>query len=213
MSASSVSVLLDQFTGHAETFRDRLCELIKAEDLESIRIAVAFARWDGIGLISEPLEGFLQRGGSLETVYGAGNGITTTDALYYGLVLKKLFPNQTYSGFVEDEFANAVFHPKYFEFSFASKTKVIVGSANLTAGGLQRNSEVGIEVTFPRGSASEKKFAMYWKEIRKRAKETTPSEIRRLSSQITGKERASEINGSTTPEGQVSKWTAAQKLE
>jgi HKD family nuclease len=194
MASTPRTVLLKQISGKSETFRERLVALLKYSDLERVRIAVAFARWDGIGLLSGPLENFLERGGKLESVYGVGNGITTSDALYYGLVLRKLFPGRTYSGFVEDRYANALFHPKYFEFRFASKTIVIVGSANLTGGGLQRNSEVGFEVTFPSGAAGEDSLATYWKTVRALAATTTQAEIQRLSSLGTGKEGASESN-------------------
>jgi HKD family nuclease len=194
MTTTSISVLLDQFSGKSETFRERLFELLNHSGLERVRFAVAFARWDGIGLLSEPLERFLGRGGRFESIYGGGNRITTSDAFYYGLLLEKLFPGRTYSGFVEDKYANAMFHPKYFEFRFKSNTVVIVGSANLTGGGLQRNSEVGLEVTLPRGFVGEDGLAKYWKEIRAQARTTTQAEIERLSSLGGGQERASESN-------------------
>ncbi len=211
MITTPISVLLDQFSGKAETFRDRLFDLLNQSDLERIRFAVAFARWDGIGLLSEPLERFLGSGGHFESVYGSGNGITTSDALYYGLVLKKLYPGRTYSGFVEDKYANAMFHPKYFEFRFKAKTVVIVGSANLTGGGLQRNSEVGLEVTIPRGYASEDSFAKYWKTIRAQATMTTQAEIQRLSSLGTGQEKARESNDTKDKPFLVSKTKATPK--
>lgn len=178
---TSKAALIQQGSPGSEATRERIIQLLEDPDLERVRFAVAFARWEGIGLISSSLEKFLSRGGRFESVYGAGNGITTPDALYYGLLLKELFPSRIYAGFVEDEYANASFHPKFYEFRSADHVRVIAGSANLTGGGLQRNSEVSIEAEFLRGSVEEQSLDQYWKDVKNKAASVTVAHVLRLS--------------------------------
>jgi HKD family nuclease len=178
---TSKAALIDQGMPGSEATRKRIIQLLEDPKLERVRFAVAFARWEGIGLIASNIENFVSRGGRFESIYGAGNGITTPDALYYGLLLRKLFPSSIYAGFVEDEYANASFHPKFYEFRSASHVRVIAGSANLTGGGLQRNSEVSIEAEFVCGSADDKILDTYWKDVKKKAQSLTVEHVLRLS--------------------------------
>jgi HKD family nuclease len=181
MALTLKATLIDQGTPGSEATRKRIIQLLKDPKLERVRFAVAFARWEGIGLIAASIEDFVSRGGRFESIYGAGNGITTPDALYYGILLKRLFPTSIYAGFVEDEYANASFHPKFYQFSSASRVRVIAGSVNLTGGGLQRNSEVSIEAEFARGSAEDEILDTYWKDVKKKSKALTVEHVLRIS--------------------------------
>ena len=86
---NSKAALIDQGTPGSEATRKRIIQLLEDPKLERVRFAVAFARWEGIGLIASTIENFVSRGGRFESIYGAGNGITTPDALYYGLLLRR----------------------------------------------------------------------------------------------------------------------------
>lgn len=174
--------LIAQATHGEETTRERLIQILEDPDLQRARFAVAYARWEGIGLFSSSIEDLLARGGRFESIYGAGNGVTTPDALYYGLLLRQLFPTRTYAGFVEDEYANATFHPKYYEFRYSDKIVLIVGSSNLTGAGFQRNSEVSVEVTFARGGPDEKALEVYWSAIKKGATLVALDHVARIAS-------------------------------
>lgn len=175
---------IDQAKNGDETTLSRLLKLFEDTKLEQVRFAVAYVRWEGLGLLSQSIEAFVARGGRFESIYGAGNGVTTPDALYYGMLLNSLFPGHTYSGFIEDEYANATFHPKYYEFRFKSETRIIVGSSNLTGGGLQRNSEASLEVGISRGGADEKALGAYWHALRKRAHTVTLDHVLRISKSL-----------------------------
>ena len=140
--------LIQQANYGDEIPQKRLLLLLADSALERARFAVSYVRWEGLGLLSASIEALVKRGGRFESIYGAGNGVTTPDALYYGILLRELYPGQSYAAFVEDEYANATFHPKYYEFHSKSEIRVIVGSFNLTGGGLQRNSEASLEVGF-----------------------------------------------------------------
>lgn len=188
--------LAQQFTGKGETFRLRLRELLTKPGLKRVRIAVSYARWEGLGLLSDNIQQFLQSGGRFEAIFGAGNGVTTPDALYYGLVLRSEFPGKTFAGYVEDEYANATFHPKFYEFRLESETVVLVGSANLTGGGLCRNSEVGIEITVERNSQEERDWDEYWKAIKALSRRVTAKSVREMSQKPgSGRERTDEVGG------------------
>lgn len=178
---SSNAELIDQGTPGSEATLQRIIQLLQDPKLERVRFAVAFARWEGIGLIASSIENFVSKGGRFESIYGAGNGITTPDALYYGILLRRLFPSSIYAGFVEDEYANSSFHPKFYEFRTDSQVRVIAGSANLTGGGLQRNSEVSIEAEFLRGGAQDEALDAYWKSVKKTSKSLTLGHVLRLS--------------------------------
>ncbi|MCU4181779.1 phospholipase D-like domain-containing protein [Bosea sp. BH3] len=139
--------ILLQLTGEKSHLYERLNELLDRDDLVRVRTAVAYARWDGLGLIAQNLENFLASGGEFQCIYGVNNGVTTPDSFLYSLYLQELYAGHSYAGAVEDAYKNATFHPKFFEFQYEDVTTAIIGSANLTGGGLARNAELCVEVT------------------------------------------------------------------
>lgn len=189
-------ILHHQITGKAESICERLNALLSDADLKQVRFSVAYARWDGIGLLAKSLEKALKAGCRFESIYGAGNGVTTSDALQYGLLLQTQFPGQTYAGFIEDEFANAIYHPKFYEFVYSDRIVALVGSANLTGGGLARNGELVAELSCKSDDAIGKQLSAFWKAARKLAADVSVAEIRRLAkSPGSGSERRDEVGG------------------
>jgi len=158
---------------------ERLNTHLKSTNLERLRIAVAYARWDGIGLISPQIESFLDRGGEFQSIYGIGNGVTTPDGLLYSLYLQEMYSGHTYAGAVEDKYINATFHPKLFEFRFSDNTVAIIGSGNLTGAGMSRNTEIGAELTIKHGSPLEAQLEETWKALSLEGRKVTLSLIRR----------------------------------
>ncbi|MCK1715215.1 MULTISPECIES: phospholipase D family protein [unclassified Bradyrhizobium] len=189
-SSPSVSIFEQTPTGPKHLFL-RVVELLSTTGLERFRAAVAYARWDGIGLIAPQIEKLLGDGGEFQSIYGVANGITTADSLLYGLYLQELYSTHTYAGAIEDKYANSIFHPKFFEFRFPETTVVILGSANLTGGGFVRNTELGVEVCARRGDAFEKQAEAAWKSMRAGSEELTLSLVRKLQKQM---ELASELD-------------------
>lgn len=188
--------LLAQFTGKGELFLDQILAQLRHPSLKTVRFSVAYARWEGLGLISHAIDKFLKRGGRLETIFGAGNGVTTPDALYYGLLLERQYPGQTWSGFIEDQYSDATFHSKYFEFRLEKETNIIVGSANLSGGGLARNSEAGALIRIPAGDPAEKSLDLYWTQALAAALPIDAAAIRSLAGRPgAGKEREDEVGG------------------
>lgn len=159
---------------------DKINLLLKRPDLLRLRISVAFARWDGLGLIATNLEAFLQAGGEFQCIYGVSNGITTLDSLLYSLYLQEVYGGHSYAGALEDEYANTLFHPKLYEFRFKAETIAVIGSSNLTGAGLMRNTELVVEHSAARPSAEEKQLEKFWVDAKKRAKPVTLALIRKL---------------------------------
>jgi HKD family nuclease len=158
--------LLEQVPKGPNYLYKRIGDLLKTSGLVRFRAAVAYARWEGIGLISSRIEDFLKGGGEFQSIYGVANGVTTPDSLLYGLYLQELYNTHTYAGAIEDKYANSIFHPKFFEFRFPKTSICIVGSANLTGGGLVRNTELGVEVESVRGDPFEQQTEAAWKSMR-----------------------------------------------
>jgi HKD family nuclease len=176
--------LLEQWPDRSNQLFERLITLLQTDDLKRFRVAVAYARWDGIGLIAPQLEHFLDEGGEFQAIYGVANGVTTPDCLLYSLYLQELYKKQhTYAGAIEDKYANSIFHPKLFEFRFSERTIAIIGSANLTGGGLLRNTELGVEIETPHGDPAEKAIDAVWKSMRAGSEELSLPLVRKLKRQ------------------------------
>jgi HKD family nuclease len=112
------------------------------------RFAMAFARWSGLHLIDVELQAFASAARhSIDGVIGIDLGGTTIEALTY---LSEL-PN-TRLRVVRSGMRNVVFHPKVYEFAGPTKWCLIIGSSNLTTGGLLANIESSFIVE---GSASD----------------------------------------------------------
>ncbi len=180
---AKVPISVDLFQQHhsrpAKLFQ-KILTLIESDDLERVRFSSAYARWDGIGLIAPQLEAFLRGGGEFQSIYGVANGVTTPDCLLYSLYLQELYESHTYAGVVEDKYANSIFHPKFFEFRFPDRNVVILGSANLTGGGLNRNTELVTELQMECGGALDRRVERAWREMKLDARKVSLKLVRGL---------------------------------
>jgi len=159
----------------------RLAELLKDPTVKELRILVSYANWYGLSAISAPLEAFLRRGGVVRSLFGIDNGVTTPDALAYAFYLTQEFPDgYRLAAVVPWQYSDSIFHPKFFKFDRTRQSVVLVGSANLTAGGVLRNHEVGVEITTNRGERAEVECRALWRKYAKGSKNITPTLIRRL---------------------------------
>lgn len=147
-------------------FFERINELLEMGGLKSLRIAAAYARWDGLGLISDNLEVFLQSGGNVELIFGFDNGVTSPDSFLYGLYLSDIYGPNVYIGAVTDLYDNATFHPKVFQFWHEDCATILVGSANLTGAGISRNIETGAEFEISVKSRTANEWEQSWSETK-----------------------------------------------
>ena len=173
--------LFSQNTGTPPYLFNRINALLKEPGLKRFRAMVAYARWDGVGLLASSLESVLKSGVEFQAVYGVANGVTTPDCLLYSLYLQKLYNTHTFAGAIQDKYINATFHPKMLEFKFADRMVAFIGSANLTGAGLSRNAEANVEIECKLGGDFDAKMEAAWLSIRLDSKEIDLALVRQLA--------------------------------
>jgi hypothetical protein len=115
---------------------------------------VAFARMSGVRHLEDPLRSFVAAGGRVDLTLGVDVRGTTYEAVWY--LMNAVAPGGRV--LLASAEPGATFHPKVFIFSdappaepdpvralrAASRTLVLIGSSNLTGGGLYTNDEAGV---------------------------------------------------------------------
>jgi len=139
--------ILQGFTARTHTAAAR--ELFEIDDIESALISVAFVSQSGVVKLQKQLQ---KVNANALVLAGIRNDITS----YQGLnALKKLDVDL----YVVDTGSRTVlFHPKIFLVRNATEARVLIGSANLTLGGLNNNIEAGMLMRFDLTIPDEKKF-------------------------------------------------------
>jgi len=110
----------------------------------NVQIAVAFLKYTGIKVIEKSMRLCLDDGGSLELIAGLDFKTTDSKSLQYFINLKKEYSKVNFYCFGDrkENKTDIVFHPKIYLFEKGRETTGIVGSANMTRGGLMTNFEV-----------------------------------------------------------------------
>ncbi len=125
--------LLQGLTAH--THVEELKRLLAHNDLKRVLISVAFVTKGGIDLIASELASV---GSQFDAFVGIRNGISTREGL---TALMETGANVYY---VDTGTTDQLFHPKVYVCRRMKKASVIIGSANLTVGGLNDNIESSI---------------------------------------------------------------------
>lgn len=119
------------------------------ENSTQVRIAVAFMKYSGLRVIEDSLQKCLDKNGNVEIIAGLDFKTTDPQAIKYLINLKK--SNSSLSFFCfgdkQDNKTDVIFHPKIYLFNKKKESTSIVGSANLTSGGLISNFEVNTIIT------------------------------------------------------------------
>ena len=118
---------------------DRLIELLSDKRYTSLTIIVAFAKSSGVLRLQEHFERFRERGGVIDVYVGIDLNGTSYEALTLLLACSDSLNIVHSSG-------EYTFHPKVYDFSGPSQGMIIVGSNNLTGGGLWTNFESALLV-------------------------------------------------------------------
>lgn len=120
-----------------KTHRKTILELFDVTDIKRVVISVAFANLGGVELLREALKP--HKANSLVFV-GIRNEITTIQGVRSLLDIGvKLYTVDTGS-------RRVIFHPKIYMVRGAKRAKIIIGSANLTPGGLNNNIEASVAI-------------------------------------------------------------------
>ncbi|TSC72397.1 MAG: hypothetical protein G01um101438_481 [Parcubacteria group bacterium Gr01-1014_38] len=128
---------------------DAIRHVIEIPDIEEIVLSVAFINEDGVRLIENNLRPFASK---TKVFSGIRNDITSRQGLARLLELGV-------SVYVVDTGARGViFHPKLYLSRGAQHARLLVGSANLTLGGLNNNIEASLALDLNLDEQSDREF-------------------------------------------------------
>ena len=116
------------------------------QNANSARIAVAFLRYSGLKVIEDSLIYCLNNNSIVEIIAGLDFKNTDPQSIHYLIKLQKNVKGirfYCYGDSIEHK-TRVVFHPKIYLFSKGRETTGIIGSTNLTRGGLLTNFEVNV---------------------------------------------------------------------
>jgi HKD family nuclease len=131
---------------------DRLIELLSSSDFHTLNIVVAFAKNSGVLRIKDALAQFRQRGGTVNVYVGVDLGGTSYEALT-ALLLHTDTLNVVHSE------RGQTFHSKIYQFSGENNGFLVVGSHNLTGGGLWTNFESSVHLLIDGEDSGEEKIS------------------------------------------------------
>jgi HKD family nuclease len=115
-------------------------ELFDVDDVERVILSVAFVSENGVEQIEHQLKA---HGKHLHVFAGIRNDITSHQGLarLHAIAGSKLYTVDTGS-------RNILFHPKLYLVRGKTRARAVIGSANLTLGGLNNNIEAGMIIDF-----------------------------------------------------------------
>lgn len=130
-----------RFVGQPFATHQNLLDFIEhatSGGFDELRIAVAWAKKSGLGRIWDSLSAFREQGGKVVIILGVSEGGATREGLEIALDIAD-------EAFVFHD-PGRTFHPKVYLASSAGPRSLMVGSSNLTAGGLGWNHEASLWV-------------------------------------------------------------------
>lgn len=122
----------------AESHLEKVRDDILRDDAQEIIISSAFAKSSGILLLNDRLQAVAIR---TKVFVGIRNGITSKQAL------EALYRLEIETYCVDTGSSNSVFHPKVWVSRNQHTANAIIGSANMTSGGLRRNIESSVGIS------------------------------------------------------------------
>lgn len=108
---------------------------------QDVYIAVAFLKLSGLRIIKKSIEKILTQGGNVNIIIGLDLYVTEPKSLYE--LLNLCLEHKKLKFFLYNS-KKSTFHPKMYASKKDGKSSVLVGSANLTNGGLSTNIEASI---------------------------------------------------------------------
>ncbi len=114
------------------------------ERSRDVRIAVAFLSQSGLDRVWPPLQKVLQTGGAVEFLVGLDATVTEPQALWHLYETSRASQLALYC--YTDPGTASLYHPKLYLMRNDADVVAIVGSSNLTQGGLEDNVEVNMVI-------------------------------------------------------------------
>jgi HKD family nuclease len=133
----------------ARTHTTALERVLELPDLDEALISVAYLNEGGVKLVTDKLKMVASK---VTAFVGIRNDSTSLQGLQHLLTLGvKLYV-------VDTGAARLVYHPKLYMASSSNKARLVIGSANFTAGGLNNNIEAGVAIDLDRTNADDEAF-------------------------------------------------------
>lgn len=141
---------------------------LREAEYNACRIIVAFARLSGVARLLPQIRVWRSRGKRIEAIVGIDRFGTSREALQ--VMLDEL--DAVYITRTADE--SCTFHPKMYLFEGPRRARGVIGSHNLTLGGLETNFEGGVVMDFALPDEAEqwKPFRDAWDQL---LPETSPA--------------------------------------
>lgn len=143
MAHISIQSPIDQPTGKSRLLTG-LIECLETEEYTKFRLIVAFAKVGPLLRLEEKLKAWADAGKQVEAIYGIDEKGTSIEALEFSM---KHF-SSVHIAHVKAGAFNPTFHPKIYHFEGPEKSRLYIGSNNLTVGGVESNSETNICLDF-----------------------------------------------------------------
>jgi HKD family nuclease len=135
---------------------DRLISELGSGRWQRFRCAVAFAKRSGVQYLDRPLRKFVKAGGIAELAIGIDSGGTSFEALSH--LASAISPSGRLIVSHEIRSSSTSFHPKLYAFTPADPLErglIIVGSSNITEGGLFTNHELSTALSLDAADADD----------------------------------------------------------
>ena len=130
----------------------------------NVKMAVAFLKNSGLVLLKPTIEVALKRGVHIEFHCGLNFGTTEASALQDILNLFEKYDHaKLYMVYTK---SNQTFHPKLWIFNSKKHTSILVGSANFTSGGFDKNFECSLISSFKKDDEQVIKALSYFEELK-----------------------------------------------
>lgn len=142
-----------------ESIGATLLKAFTSGDFNSFLGVSAFASVSGATGFLAAVSGARPTLATIRLIVGVDQKGTSREALAELLKLAHL-GGQAY---VFYQSGRAIFHPKFYLFEGATQALLVVGSANLTGGGLFQNTEAGLSVAFDLGNRSDQHWLSTFK--------------------------------------------------
>lgn len=142
-------------------------------------MAVAFVKFSGVRLIEDSLVSLLDRGGKAEIIFGLDFSLTDPQALDRAMQIKASYPAFTLFAFSDPYLPGREpsFHPKLYLFEQADGDwAAIVGSSNLSRGGLLDNVEIGVAIDGPETDTLIADILTFYRRVRGRESLFVPTD-------------------------------------
>lgn len=148
-----------QLLANEKNIGTEISKTLKSGNYEHFKFAVAYAKNSGVGRLHDDLVHFSNSGGQTEAIVGVDQHNTS----YQALVNLSTFTKDNL--YIHHDKGMITFHPKVYLFGNNEFEKVIIGSSNLTAGGLYTNFEANVDITLSKSEISGKfktEVQNYW---------------------------------------------------